>query len=124
MTAPRKPAVRQRASTAAEIAASERVEAEVEAIDTEWIGVDFQGEVLRIMPAMDWPKDIYQAVVHQANFDALAEVMHEDDADAWVSADCTLREAMDFLEHAVRAAGQDMGESRASRRSARRTARR
>lgn len=119
---------RQRRSTSAKITAveataAERLEAEAESLDG-WVAVEFLGEQIRVKPALDWPKNLYQIAVHGGDFDALAEVMHEDDQEYWLNVECTVREAAEFLGRVIAASGQEPGESRASRRSSMRTARR
>jgi hypothetical protein len=104
-------------------AAVERLEGEAESLDG-WVVEELNGTPIRIQPALDWPKNLYQIAVHGGNFDALAGVIHEDDRAHWLNAECTVREAAEFLGRAIAASGQEPGESRASRRSYRGTARR
>ena len=120
-----------RRSTAAEIAASEvdRAEAEAEALDVKWQIVALDGEGMepldvRVKPFVKWPRSVYRDFRNNGDFEALAQVVHPDDRDAWTEYDCTIVELGEWVEACARAAGQEPGESRASRRSAQRTARR
>lgn len=121
--AARKPAV-QRASTDVEVGsvALERQVAEVEEYG-EYIEYELNGHVFRVKPVMEWPKDVFSAV-RIADYDALGDVMHPDDAIVWVDFECTLGECTDFVAGVLGSAGQDQGESRASRRTRQRMQRR
>jgi hypothetical protein len=121
----------QRRSTPAEVAAAEadRVEAEAEALDSDWLIVPLISDELaaldvRVVPFVKWPRSVYRDFRNNGDFEALGRVVHPDDREAWGGYDCTITDIGSWVERCVAAAGQDVGESRASRRSAQRTARR
>jgi hypothetical protein len=110
-----------RASTTAEIAASEvsaddRRRAEAESMDVEWLIAPLRGDSIRVQPLMDWPRRIYDAAISRGDLTAIAEVIHEDDRDLWANGDATVRDSFRWLEQVARASGQDVGESGASSR--------
>ena len=127
-TTPRKPRVRK--PTVAELAASEasaadQLEAEAAALDTDW---DTQtlptGKRVRVRPLMDWPRSTYRAIAVQGDFEAIADVIHEDDAAAWEAWDSTIGELIEWVMGVIEDAGSSLGNSSGPKRSSRITRRR
>ena len=129
MAAPRAPQdrkPRQRKPTAAELAAADatdldRVEAEAEALDGDWLTVplpDDAGDV-RVLPFMAWPRATYRRIVRGGDFEAVEDVIHDDDRAVFDSWDSTIGDLIAWVGTVVAAAGQAIPESGASTRSVR-----
>lgn len=137
MAAPRAPQDRQapktrtvqRKPTAAELAAADaadRIEAETEALDTEeWITVPLPtGEDIRVLPFLRWPRTTYRAIVRGGDFEAVADVIHDEDRDTFEDWESDIGALIGWVTDLISASGQDLGEYGASNRSSRRMRRR
>lgn len=119
----------QRKPSAAEMAAvdAERLEAEADALDDagEWMNVPLPtGDEVRILPFLEWPRGTYRAIVSGGDFEAVTDVIHEDDMPAWDAWDSNIGELIRWVTDLITDSGQDLGESGASNRSSRRGRRR
>ena len=99
----------------------QRQEAEADALDADWMTVPMGGVPYRVLPFTAWPRSVYRGMRNQGNFEALADVVHPDDREAWLAADCTVGELGEWVNDAMEAAGQAAGESRPSNASSRNT---
>ena len=125
---PRARAVQRKPTTAemAAVDAAERIEAEAEALDAgEWVTVPLPtGDDVRAMPFLRWPRSVYRSIVRGGDFEAVRDVIHDDDLDVYDDWDSDIGALIDWVTDLIAEFGQDLGESEASSRSSRRTRKR
>jgi len=117
----------QQTATEQAVSAVERIEAEAEALDSteEWLTVPLPtGDDVRVLPFLEWPRGVYRRIVSGGDFEAVLDVIHEDDVPAWDAWDSNIGALIRWVTDLIADSGQDLGESGASNRSARRTRRR
>ena len=122
-------ATRTTRQTATEQAATavERIEAEAEALDSaeEWLTVPLPtGGAVRVLPFLEWPRGVYRRIVSGGDFEAVSDVIHDDDLDAFDAWDSNIGDLIGWVTEVIADSGQDRGESVASTRSSRRGRRR